>query len=91
MSSTFDNGESTKNSRFALNERRSWTALPPEENCCQKYTYGGSYQNPRANLLAAEADFNVKEMAQRGSGQHRSNQNAEQISHPKLGWIHSSD
>ena len=41
--------------------------------------------------LAAEADFNVKKMAQRGSGHHRRDQNAEQISHPKLGWIHRLD
>jgi hypothetical protein len=46
---------------------------------------------PRANLLTAEADFNVKKMAQRRSGHHRREQNAEQISHPKLGWIRSSD
>jgi hypothetical protein len=84
----FDDGEARKT---WLNERRSWRALPSEENCSQKYTHGGSYQNPRANLLAAEADFNVKKMAQRGSGHHRCDQNAEQISHPKLGWIHSSD
>jgi hypothetical protein len=74
-----------------LNERQSWRALPTEENYRQKYSYGGSYQNSRANLLAAKADFNVKKMTQRGSGHHRRDQNAEQISHPKLGWIHSSD
>jgi hypothetical protein len=79
-----------ENSRFASNENRSWTALPSEEDRRQKYTYGG-YQNPRANLLAAEAGFNVKKMTQCGSGCRRCDQNAEQISHPNLGWIHPSD
>ena len=56
-------------------KKRSRTTPPSEENYCKEYAGGGSYQNPGTNLFAGEADLNVKEMAQGGSGHHRRDEN----------------
>src|SRR5712692_8759901 len=76
---------------FPRNESRSRTPAPSEECDHEKYADPGGYQNPGANIFAGEADLNVKDMASRGGGRHRRQENTEQVSHPKLGRVHLLD
>src|SRR5450631_1794166 len=70
------------------NEGHSRTASPSEERDQQKYSNRGGQQNPVANFFAGEADLDVKEMAQGSCGHHRRDQEADDVSHPKLDRVH---
>jgi hypothetical protein len=57
--------------------RDSPTVAPAENSDCEEYADGGRNQSPHENLLAAQANRNMKEMAQHRSGEHRREDNAE--------------